>query len=57
MDFIAVSNFATAGLLLAELMCYLGRFAAVDLPSEPSSGSRLRGRDAWRIGWSLAFND
>lgn len=57
MDFIAVSNFATAGLLLAELMCYLGRFAAADLPSEPSSGSRLRGRDAWRIGWSLAFND
>jgi hypothetical protein len=57
MDFIALSNFATAGMLLAELMCYLGRFAAVDVPRDPQSGSRSRNRDAWRIGWRLAFNE
>jgi hypothetical protein len=57
MDFIAISNFATAGLLLAELMCYLRRPPSTDLPRDPPSGSRLRGRDAWRAGWPLALTE
>ena len=55
MDFIAISNFATAGILLAELMCYVRTSQFADSPRDPSSGSRLRGRDEWRTGLATAI--